>query len=145
MDYFQIIDWATDTIITVIGISVLFISITAIVSCFCKTSVGKQNVKLVAMIGYFLFLVITLFFPSSLDVILKVSILAIMYGGGIVLIVRILFWFVFEAKKSMELARTEDELRKKTEEQCRRCELYEECAEYKPNCPYYVETDMEAD
>ena len=145
MDYFQIIDWATDTIITVIGISVLFISITAIVSCFCKTSVGKQNVKLVAMIGYLFFLVITLFFPSSLDVILKVSILAIMYGGGIVLIVRILFWFVFEAKKSMELARTEDELRKKAEEQCRRCELYEECSEYKINCPYYVETDMEAD
>lgn len=145
MGHFQIIDWATDTIITVIGVSVLFISITAIVSCFCKTSVGKQNVKLVAMIGYLFFLVITFFFPSSLDVIFKASVLVLIYGGGIVLIIRVLFWFVFEAKKSMEMAHTEDELRKKAEEQCRRCELYEECFEYKVNCPYYVETDIDTD
>ena len=145
MDKFSLIDWATDTIITVIGISVLFISITAIVSCFCKTSVGKQNVKLVAMIGYLFFLVITFFFPSSLDTVFKIIVLTTIYGGGIALIVRLLFWFVFEAKKSMQLARAEDELRKKAEEQCRRCELYEECTEYKPNCPYYVETDMDAD
>lgn len=145
MDKFSLINWATDTIITVVGISVLFVSITAIVSCFFKTSVGKQNVKLVAMIGYRFFLVITFFFPSSLDTVFKIIVPTTIYGGGIALIVRLLFWFVFEAKKSMQLARTEDELRKKAEEQCHRCELYEECAEYKPNCPYYVETDMDAD
>lgn len=129
-------DTMTNSINSILGVTILLIVVTTIFSLFFESPVTKQTIKLIGIMLYIFFILGCLFFKDIVETVFNVT----SVGVGLLLIVCLTVWFIREISKSVKLAVSENE----QTAPCQNCELYEECLDrHKPNCPYFTEDEID--
>lgn len=123
-------DTLLDTITSIVGVAILLSAGISVVMLFTKSLVLKHLIKLLGIVFYILFIVGCAFFKEYIEITFNIAFVIILCMVAIIALI----YFIKQTRNTSKILL----LQREAEEQCRNCELYEECENYyKPNCLHY--------